>query len=96
MSSVFTHYKSTTVYKLCTLSIINIIGIVLHHGSYQRAIEAQVEEQRQQKAREEAIQQAMEQEEERRIAKERERLHQEYLRETLLQRQKAVRKPVGQ
>ncbi|XP_060766014.1 coiled-coil domain-containing protein 66 isoform X2 [Neoarius graeffei] len=56
---------------------------------HQRAIEAQVEEQRQQKAREEAIQQAMEQEEERRIARERERLHQEYLRETLLQRQKA-------
>ncbi|MCI4390295.1 hypothetical protein PGIGA_G00121100 [Pangasianodon gigas] len=55
---------------------------------HQRAIEAQVEERRQQKENEAATRQAMEQEEERRIAKERELLQQQYLRDTQLQRQK--------
>ncbi|KAI4881038.1 hypothetical protein NFI96_007517, partial [Prochilodus magdalenae] len=55
---------------------------------HQRAIEAQVEERRRQKDKEEAARQALEQEEERRVAKERELLQQQYLKDTQRQRQK--------
>lgn len=52
-----------------------------------------MEERRQQKEKEMAIRQAMEQEDERRVAKERELLQKQYLRDTQLQRQKEVQKP---
>ncbi|KAM9444563.1 coiled-coil domain-containing protein 66 [Clarias gariepinus] len=55
---------------------------------HQRDIEAQVEERRRQKEKEEAALKAMEQEEERRVARESERLQQQYQRDTQLQRQK--------
>lgn len=62
----------------------------MRHDSYQRAIEAQVEERRRKKEKEEAIRQAREQEEEQRLTKERELLQQQYLRDTQLQREKEV------
>ncbi|KAK1799693.1 hypothetical protein P4O66_006231, partial [Electrophorus voltai] len=55
---------------------------------HQRAIDAQVEERRRQKEKEEASRQALEQEEERRVARERDLLQQEYLKDTQWQRQK--------
>ncbi|XP_057181541.1 coiled-coil domain-containing protein 66 isoform X2 [Triplophysa rosa] len=55
---------------------------------HQRAIEAQVEERRRQKEKEEATRQAHDEEEERRVEIERERLQQQFLKDTERQRHK--------